>query len=429
MFNQQRGLRRHLNADITTKTKLIFPDHASQSGLCSICTKDGACEIGRKAREGRTLFPEPFGGAQFGGEKRVPNIEDLQVLPELFGDGIIFEQVETKTELGGFKVKLPVSIAALGSTKVAHMEGEHLAKGAAKAGIPMVIGESVLPTYGRAGLKARMKPYDDNRTKYGALVVQGNGHDIQARVFEEAKSLGADAIEIKLGQGAKQNLGGEVTFTDAKEVKRYERMGFFVVKNPDGSFQRHANPGSIKEEELRDLMIKKSDLGLPIWVKTGIGRGIVKLIAMLDRLKKEQGIPLACVTVDGFGGGTGMSPWLVMNETSIPSGSLFSALRMKPGFDIVLAGGYNTGFDMAKGMMLGANGVSMGRAFLIAAGSQKDRGIVNFAKALEEELKMACAIQRVPTVEGLVGRRKNLFALSEEAERVFGISRKMDEIL
>jgi len=428
MYSQQRGLRRHTNADIVTKTKLSYPDHASQAGICSICTRDAVCEIGKKAREGRTLFPEPFGTAQFGAEKRLPNLEDLQIVPELFGDGILFKQVDVQTELGGFKVKAPISIAALGSTKVGHLQGEILAKGAAKAGIAMVIGESVLPTYGKAGLKARMKPYDDERGKYGALVVQGNGHDIAARVFEEGKNLGADAIEIKLGQGAKQNLGGEVTFTDAKEVKRYEKMGYIVVKNPDGTFQRHANPGAIKEEELRDLMVKKAELGLPIWIKIGIGRGIVKLIAMLDRIKKEQGIPLSNVTVDGFGGGTGMSPWLVMNETSMPSGSLFSALKMKPDFDIVLAGGYNTGFDVAKGMMLGANGISMGRAFLIAA-VEKEKGVVNFVKAIEEELQMACAIQRVNTVEGLVGRRKNLYALSEEAEKMFGISRRTEEIL
>jgi len=429
MYSQQRGLRRHTNADIVTKTKLVYPDHASQSGICSICAREGSCEIGRKAKEARTLFPEPFGSHQFGAEKRLPNLEDLQILPELFGDGIIFKQVDIASELGGFKVKAPLVIAGLGSTKVANLQGEFLAKGAAKAGIPMVIGESVLPSYGRAGLKARMKPYDDNRTKFGALVVQGNGHDIAQHVFEEGKSLGADAIEIKLGQGAKQGLGGEVTITGDKEAKRYEKLGYIMIKNPDGSYQRHANPGSIKEEELRDLMIKKASLNLPIWVKTGIGRGILKLVSTLDRIKKEQGIPLKCLTVDGFGGGTGMSPWLVMNETSIPSGSLFSALRNKPDFDIVLAGGYNTGFDVAKGMMLGSNGVAMGRAFLIAATSEKDKGVVNFVKAIEEELSMVCAIQRVNTVDSLTGRRKNLYALSEEAEKMFGISRKNEDIL
>ena len=428
MYSPRKGLRRHTNADITTKTKLSFPEHASQSGICSLCTRDAVCEIGKKAREGRTLFPEPFGTAQFGAEKTLPNLEDLQIIPELFGEGVIFRKVSTEMEIGGFRVKVPVAIGALGSTKVAHLQGEILAKGAAKAGILMVVGESVLPTYGKAGLKARIKPYDDNRSKYGAVIVQGNYHDIKQRVFEEGKSLGADAIEIKLGQGAKQNLGGEVTFTGDKEAKRYEKLEYFIVKNPDGSYQRHANPGSITEEGLRELMIEKAELDLPIWIKTGIGKGITKLIWTLDRIKKEQGVPLKCLTVDGFGGGTGMSPWLVMNECSVPSGSLFAVMRTEPNFDIMLAGGYNTGFDVAKGMMLGADGVSMARSFLIAA-SEKEKGIVNYVKAVQEELQLACAIQRVNSVEELTKKRKNLCALSEEAEKMFGISRKMDELL
>jgi len=428
MYAQQRGLRRHANADITTKTKLAFPEHASVSGICSICTRDGMCEIGKKAREGRTLFPEPFGAAQFGAEKRIPNLEDIQIIPELYGDGVIFKEVKTETEFGGFRVKAPVSVAALGSTKVAHDQGAVLAKGAARAGIPMVVGESVLPTYGKQGLKDRIKPYDDNRTKYGAVVVQGNPHDIKEGVFELGKSFGADAIEIKLGQGAKQNLGGEVKITGEREAKRYEKLGYFMVKNPDGSYQRHANPGSINEEELRDLMIKKAELDLPIWIKTGIGRGIVKLVSMLDRIKKEHGVPLKCLTIDGFGGGTGMSPWLVMNETSLPTGAVFGTLHSKPDFDIMVGGGYNTGFDIGKLMMLGADGVSMGRAFLIAT-CEKEEGVVNFTKAIQEELQMVCAIQRVKSVEELIGRRKNLYALSEEAERLYGITRKPEEVL
>ena len=428
MYNQQKGLRRHLNADITTKTKLAFPEHASQSGICSICTRDAMCEIGRKAREGRALFPEPFGVAQFGAEKRLPNLEDLQIIPELYGSGVIFKQVSTETEIGGFRVKVPVSISALGSTKVAHSQGEVLAKGAAKAGIPMVVGESVLPSYGKKGLKERIAPYDENRTKYGAVVVQGNPHDISQRVFEEGKSLGADAIEIKLGQGAKQNLGGEVTITGEREAKRYEKLGYTLIKNPDGSYQRHASPGDIAEEELRELMVKKAELGLPIWVKVGMGHGIIKLIGMLERIRKEQGIPLKCLTIDGFGGGTGMSPWLVMNETSLPSGSVFAAMHSKADFDIMLAGGYNTGFDIAKGMMLGADAVAMGRAFMIA-GAEKEKGIVNFVKALQEEIQIVCAVQKAHSVKELKGRRKNLYALSEEAERLFGISRKPEEVL
>ncbi|MEW6213931.1 MAG: ferredoxin-thioredoxin reductase catalytic domain-containing protein [Nitrospirota bacterium] len=55
--------RRHYNWDITNKGRLLFIEHSSQSGLCSNCIKCGICEVGLKARSGRTVFPEVFGAS------------------------------------------------------------------------------------------------------------------------------------------------------------------------------------------------------------------------------------------------------------------------------------------------------------------------------------------------------------------------------
>ncbi len=420
-----KGLRRHRNADVVTRSKLTFEEHVSQSGICSICTMDGNCEIGIKAKTGRTVFPEPFGVAQFGGEKRLPNLEDIQIVPELYGDSIIFKDVSTEVKIGSFKFSLPVSVAAMGSTKVAHLRGATLAEGAAKAGIGLVIGENVLATYGVEGLKGRVQAFLDNYRNYGALILQGNKEDIKQGIFEKAVELGAHAVEVKLGQGAKQGLGGEVKFEGDEQAEKYKRLGYFVIKNRDGSYQRHVQPGSISDEQIKDDFLKYSEYGLPIWVKTGMGRGITDLIAALQSLKEEQGVRIECLTIDGFGGGTGMSPWLVMNEMSLPSGMVFSILDKKPDFDILLAGGYNSGIDVGKAMMLGANGVAMGRAFLIAANTAKAEGVVNFCKAIKEELQMLCATQKVKSVEKLIGKRQNLYPLSEEAANLFGLERKL----
>jgi len=162
-----------------------------------------------------------------------------------------------------------------------------------------------------------------------------------------------------------------------------------------------------------------------------MGKGILKFLDILEKIKREQGIPLECVTVDGFGGGTGMSPWLIMNECGIPSPALFSGPKKKFGFDILLTGGFVDGVDVAKGMMLGANGVAMGRTMLIAASEdmKEGTGIVNFLNAIKEELQMICAIQRVNSIEKLVGRRNNLFALTNNAGKVFGISSESKDVL
>ena len=423
-------LRRHYNADIVTKTKLSFPEHPSPSGMCSVCTMCGQCEIAKKAKTGRTLFPQPFGVAQFGAEKKIPDINDIQILAEMWGEGYFFPEIETEVEIGGFKCSIPVAIAALGSTKVASGKADSLSEGAALAGIPRVIGENVYASFGKEGLKRMIKPFLDNYQGKGAIVVQANVVDQKLKVPEMAVELGAHAIELKLGQGAKQGLGGEIRFEGKETAEKYRKYGYLVIEKEDGSYERHVNPGSITKEGLKEMLVKYSELGVPLWIKIAIGRGLSELLEELERIKKEEKVPLECVTIDGHGGGTGMSPWLVMNETCFSSLSILPKIReMKPDFDVLVAGGLTSGIDVAKAMMLGADGAAMGRAMLIASATNGSEGIVNFVKALKEELQMIATIQRVKHVSQLKGRVQNLLALTEEAGRAFGIEYDSKKII
>jgi isopentenyl diphosphate isomerase/L-lactate dehydrogenase-like FMN-dependent dehydrogenase len=418
--------RRSYNASIVTKTKLAFPENVSPSGICNPCTMCGGCEIGLKAKTGRTVFPEPFGIAQFAAEKKVPNLEDIQILPEIFGEEVIFPNVKTETDIGGFKSSLPLVVSALGSTKVAHSLGKEIAAGSAKAGIPMVIGENVMTTYGIQGLKNRIKPYLDNFEKFGAVIVQGNIEEIKQNIFEKAVELGANGIEIKLGQGAKGGLGGEVVFEDPKEAEKYRKLGYMIIKRADGKFERHCSPGNVTEKILRDLLVKYSDLKVPIWIKIVIGNGIIDFVKLCQRIVKEEKVLLKAITIDGFGGGTGMSPWLIMNETSLPSISALPEIgKLKLDFDILVSGGFADGVSVAKALMLGAKAVGMGRAFLISAKVAKEKGILNFVKALKEEIQMVCATQRVKDIKKLKNKRENLIALSREASVLFDLKQKI----
>ena len=147
------GVRFHKNACVITGTKLYSPEHAAMSGLCANCIMCGLCEVGKKAKTGRTLFPGPFGSTQFGAEKRIPNMEDLQILPELYGTGLFFTKTTAEATLGGFKCSVPLVIAGMGSTKVASDLNDELTIGAAKAGITRVIGENYFITFGEEKLK------------------------------------------------------------------------------------------------------------------------------------------------------------------------------------------------------------------------------------------------------------------------------------
>jgi len=438
-----RGLRRHVNADVATGTRLTYPEHPTPTGMCAVCSKDGVCEIGKRARTGQTLFPEPFGVAQFGAEKKAPDFKDIQIIPELYGPSIRFEKVNTIVMLGGFKVKLPLAVAAMGSTEISHKHAEDVAMGSAVAGIPYVLGENVMVTYGEDKVKkiidAYKKKYDGT---HGAVLIQGNAIEIRNGIFELAKKYGAHGIEIKFGQGAKQGLGGEIKFSDKKDAEKYKKLGFSIENNPDGTFQRHADPGSLSTKELEALIVKYKKLGLPIWIKTGIGSSILKLISDLEHIKKKHKAPIKALTIDGLGGGTGMSPWLIMNETSIPSGAIFSALKKKPSFDIIIAGGFNTGMDISKAMMLGSAGVSIGRPFNIAANVGKHvetiqkklgfkgwQGVENYVKALKEDVQMVCATQKVNNCESLKKKKSNLLALDADTGRMFGLPTHPKEVL
>jgi len=423
-----KGRRFHKNACAITGTKLFSPEHTSMSGICANCIMCGMCEVGYKAKHGRTLFPGPFGTTQFGAEKFLANIEDLQIMPELYGPGMFFGKVHCETRLGGFKSKVPLIMSAMGSTKVASDKNSELTIGAAKAGITRVIGENYFISFGEDKLKETIDIYKKNQIEgYGGIVIQINANEHKLGLDRIAAKLGADAIEFKIGQGAKQGLGGEIQFKDESLVKKFQDAGYEIIKKSDGSYERHAFPGSLSDASLRETLIAYSKHNLPIWVKTGMGRDIVKLVDALEKIKKEDNIPINCLTVDGFGGGTGMSPWIVMNEMNIPSGALFTVLKKKPSFDIVLAGGYSTGFDVAKAMMLGADGAGMARALMIAA--RQPNGIENFSKAISEELQMISVTQKVDSVSKLVGRRKSLFSLSGEAKHMFGIPNDLKDVL
>jgi glutamate synthase domain-containing protein 2 len=321
---------------------------------------------------------------------------------------------------------LPVIVAALGSTRVAHSFGKEIAVASAKAGIPMVIGENVMTTYGIQGLKSRIKPYLDNYEKIGAVIVQGNVEEIKQNIFEKAVELGANGIEIKLGQGAKGGLGGEVVFEDPKEAEKYRKLGYMIIKRADGKFERHCSPGSVTEKILRDLLTKYSNLKVPIWIKIAVGNGIIDFVKLCQRIVKEEKVLLKAITIDGFGGGTGMSPWLIMNETSLPSISALPEInKLKLDFDILVSGGFVDGISVAKALMLGAKAVGMGRALLISAKVAKEKGILNFVKALKEEIQMVCATQRIENVNELKNKRENLIALSQEASILFDLKQKI----
>jgi len=126
------------NSSLLTGTRTRSTDITPLSGLCALCVYNCPvlCDVGKSAFRGReVLYPEP---EEFGLSTAAANKDygldwsDVQLMPrlsEVFGvepvpEKMIFENADTSTRFGGVELRLPVFIAALGSTDVAKKNWE-----------------------------------------------------------------------------------------------------------------------------------------------------------------------------------------------------------------------------------------------------------------------------------------------------------------
>src|SRR3989338_4853584 len=171
---------------------------------------------------------------------------------EADSDKATFPNVKIEITLGakdgkpGIKCKIPTTVPGLGSTDVARKNWEALAAGCALAGVPLTVGENVVGMDENAtiengkvidspALKSRIDTYRKWQQKgYGALIVQENVEDSRLGVLEYALKNGADAVELKWGQGAK-NIGGEVKIRTLKKAQMLKKRGYIVLPDPEDS--------------------------------------------------------------------------------------------------------------------------------------------------------------------------------------------------
>ena len=398
----------------TNRSKSIVP----MSGLCTRCVDGctGNCEVFKATFRGRELiYPGPYGEVTAGGDKDYPidyshlNIQGYALGAEGLPHGVIggpdtatFTSVNTETEYGwDIKVKMqsPIFTGALGSTEIARKNWEHFAIGAAISGVTLVCGENVCgidPKLERdkngkvtlaPDMDKRIEVYQRYHQGYGEILVQMNVEDTRLGVAEYiSKKHHLDTIELKWGQGAKC-IGGEIKVNSLERALELQNRGYIVTPDPanavnqasfkDGAikeFERHSRLGFIDEagfyaevQRLRDLGFKR------ITLKTG-AYGLREL-AMAIKWSSKAKIDL--LTIDGAPGGTGMSPWRMMEEWGMPSLHLHAAAyefckkladRGERVPDIAFAGGFSSEDGVFKALALGApftKAICMGRALMI----------------------------------------------------------------
>jgi len=317
-------------------------------------------------------------------------------------DTALFPNVDTMTEYGWskkVKMQVPIFTGALGSTEVGRKNWEHLAIGAAITGITLVCGENVCgidPELERDGkdkvtkspeMDRRINTYKKFYNGFGEILVQMNVEDTRLGVAEYVSSKhNLETIELKWGQGAKC-IGGEIKVNTLDRALELKKRGYIVSPDPtlpevqaafkNGAikeFERHSRLGFVTYDGFMAEIDRLRDLGFKrITLKTG-AYSMVEL-AMALRYGSEAKLDL--LTIDGAPGGTGMSPWAMMNEWGIPTFYLQSlaiefANRLKArGMrvpDLAMAGGFSTEDGVYKALAMGTpyfRAVCMGRSLMI----------------------------------------------------------------
>ncbi|MEW6387068.1 MAG: FMN-binding glutamate synthase family protein [Thermodesulfobacteriota bacterium] len=409
------------------------------SGICVTCLDGcpGPCEIGRSAIRGReVLYPSPFGKVTAGADKDYPvdyshfNIQGTcvgAVGVEADSDKALFPLVDVSCKIGvkdQVELAFPCFTGALGSTEIARVHWEAMAIGAAISGIIIVCGENVCGMDHRAEIKKgrvvhspelarRVKIFKEWYQGQGDIIVQANVEDGRLGVPEYAiEKLGVEFFELKWGQGAKC-IGGEVKLSTLERAQELKSRGYVVLPDPTDpitieqykahgihEFERHSRLGMVEEDDFYKSVEHLRRLGAKrISLKTGAYRPAD--LARAVKFASQAKIDL--LTVDGAGGGTGMSPWRMMNEWGIPTVYIecllyeyLSHLHRKGEFvpDCAIAGGLSLEDHIFKGLALGAPYVKlacMGRAIITAAivGNYEEKKLVETCVREERDLKMA----------------------------------------
>jgi len=406
------------NSNEATRTFNRSKSVVPMSGICSRCIDGcrGNCEVFKATFRGRELlYPGPFGDITAGGDKNYPldyshlNIQGYALGAKGLPEGVEgnpdtarFPSVNTETDYGwDLKVKMatPIFTGALGSTEIARKNWEHFAVGAAISGVTIVCGENVCGIDPGLELdknnKVTKSPDMDRRIEtyrryyrgYGEILIQMNVEDTRLGVAEYViNKHGIETIELKWGQGAKC-IGGEIKVDSLERALELQRRGYIVTPDPSSpasqagfksgaikEFERHSRLGFIDEEGFYAECDRLRKLGFKrITLKTG-AYGLRELAMALKWGSKAK---IDLLTIDGAPGGTGMSPWRMMEEWGLPALYLHSAAcefaevlnkRGERVPDLAFAGGFSSEDGIFKALALGApyvKAICMGRALMI----------------------------------------------------------------
>jgi len=298
------------------------------------------------------------------------------------------EEISSKTIVGKLSKKpieleTPIIIGAMSFGAVSKEAKIALAKASSLAGTIENTGEGGMLPEEREFSKFLIFQYSTGR--FGA---------------DEETIKKADAIEIKIGQGAKGGMGGllpaEKVTEEIAKIRKIE-MGKDIH-----SPAYHLDIKNIEDLRKKVEWLRELTGGVPIILKLAAGdvENDVKLA-----IKANPDI----IAIDGMEGGTGAAPEVMLNEVGIPT--LAALVKSREVLDKIgakqelwIGGGLNKGGDFAKALALGADAVFCATALLVAMGCNYCRlcylgkcpvGIATQNPELRKNLNIETASQNV----------------------------------
>jgi glutamate synthase domain-containing protein 2 len=261
---------------------------------------------------------------------------------------------------------------------------------------------------------------------------------------DDAYLRAADAIEIKIGQGAKPGQGGLLPREKVtREIMKVRKLTKWQDIHSPPSHPDIKTPQDLKRKV--DMLRKRSG-GRPVIIKLGAG-DVEADVRFALRARPDA------IAIDGMEGGTGAAPEIMLDDFGLPilpaiiqARSVMDRLRARQ--ELIAGGGFSKGADIAKALALGADAVFLGFSLMIAMGciycrkcyrgecpqgistqdpkkrrnlkvSEASQKIVNFVRACSEEVKMAAAASGHDSVHKLAPQ--DLRALNFNIARISGV--------
>jgi len=293
-----------------------------------------------------------------GSTRRFLHFDSLMVVPSFIERPPLLddEPVDIGVTIGPrashpLKIALPVMISGMSLGALSPEAKVALAKGSTMAGTATNSGEGGFYPPEREAAERFIFQYSTGR--FGVT---------------EENIKAADAIEIKLSQGAKPGMGG--LLPGAKVNRLIAGLRGVSPGETVHSPARHPDIKTPKDLAERIEELKRMTGGRPVGIKMAAGKIERDLGALFDAGGEPD-----YIVIDGAEGGTGASPIFTKDHLALPlihglpkAVRFLEASGMRDKLSLVATGGLRTALDFVKVLCLGADAVYSAGAMKMALG-------------------------------------------------------------